>query len=126
MIELLAAETVGFDPSDGIDLWYAFIIGLPALVAAVASVYGHYKTSERLNQHQKQANQLLHEVKNDHPSNLRDDITDIANSVKQGFKDTHDDIHQLRSELDVERRERLNLRADLNQERRERIKGDAR
>lgn len=99
--------TPNFDPSDGIDLAAYFIIGLPALIAACAAWYGQRKTREHTTELNQKADATLYEVRNDHRANLRDDIDDMKQLVKDGFADTRKDIHGLREELRTERLERI-------------------
>ena len=95
-----AVQQVVEDARDGFDLWYAFIIGLPALVAAVATLYGQHKAKARWDAQEERSNTIVAEVKNSHQENLRDEIT-------RGFKEVREDIQHLRKELHTEREERI-------------------
>jgi hypothetical protein len=60
--------------------------------------------------HRKQSRQLgeiREQVSNDHDSNLRDDIDDLRNLLREGFRETRLDINGLREELRTERIERI-------------------
>lgn len=97
---VLAIADVLQDAKDGIDLWYAFIIGLPGLVAAIGVIYGQHKAKERWSRQEKQGDEIREEVKNNHAENLRDEIT-------RGFREIRADISGLREELRTERVERI-------------------
>lgn len=118
-MSLWASAAEVLDPQDGIDLWYAFIVGLPALVAAVASVYAVRGSREHRTLMKKQGGQILNQVENDHPTNLRDDIDSLSQVISDGFAGTRKDLHQVREEFHQ-------LRWELAQERQERIEGDRR
>ena len=96
----LAIEQLIQDAKDQWDLWYAFIIGLPALAGAVLTYYSHKKSNRRWDAQDAQHQLLVEEVKNSHRENLRDEIT-------RGFKEIREDIRNLRDELHVERKERI-------------------
>lgn len=89
---------------DGFDLWYAFIIGLPALAGVFATLLvtlsGQKKAKQRWREQSEKADMTLFQVKNDHTENLRDEISNGFNRVMR-------DISSLREELDTERRERI-------------------
>ena len=95
----LAIEQLIQDAKDQWDLWYAFIIGLPALAGAVLTYYGQQKSKRRWDA-QDARQQIVEEVKNSHRENLRDEIT-------RGFKEIREDIRNLRDELHTERQERI-------------------
>lgn len=89
-----------FNPDSWMDLAAYLIIGLPALVAAVATFVVQKRqrdTSEK----------TLYEVKNEHATNLRDDIDDLADAVRDGFSEMHHEMGILREELRHERVERV-------------------
>ena len=92
------------DAKDGFDLWYAFIIGLPALAGVFATLIvtmrGQQKAKARWETQEKKADETLYEVKNEHSENLRDEIT-------RGFREIRADISGLREELRTERIERI-------------------
>ena len=93
-----------FHPSDSGDLLAYLIIGLPAIVAAFAAFF-HQK--KELRSQRDIAEKTLYEVKNDHGSNLRDDIDGMSAAIRDGFKEVHVDIHGLREEIRTERIERI-------------------
>ena len=93
-------QQVAEHADNSLDLWYAFIIGLPALIAAVATLYGQHKAKARWDAQEERSNTIVAEVKNSHQENLRDEIT-------RGFKEVREDIQHLRKELHTEREERI-------------------
>lgn len=93
-----------YHPEDWHDVLAYLIFGLPAIIAAVAA-FNHQRKSLRGTQ--QMAEQTLFEVKNDHRSNLRDDIDDLTIAVKEGFRDVKNDLAGLREELRTERLERI-------------------
>ena len=108
----LAIEQVIQDAKDSFDLWYAFIIGLPALVAAIAAIRNRADINKHYQEQTKVNTSVLDQVRNSHEENLRDEIT-------RGFKEIREDIKVLRED-------HRHLREDLHLERRERIEGDRR
>ena len=99
-----AVQQVVEDVRDGFDLWYAFIIGLPALAGGfatlVVTLHGQHKAKARWDAQEERSNTIVAEVKNSHEENLRDEIT-------RGFKEVREDIQHLRKELHTEREERI-------------------
>lgn len=93
-----------YHPEDWHDVVAYLIFGLPAIIAAVAA-FIHQRNS--LRNTKDMAEQTLFEVKNDHRSNLRDDIDDLTLAVKEGFRDVKSDLAGLREELRTERIERI-------------------
>lgn len=93
-----------FHPDDWNDVIVYVIVGLPAILGAVAAFRHQNKT---LGKQTAIAEKMLYEVKNDHRSNLRDDIDALAAQISDGFKNIHTDIHGLREELRTERIERI-------------------
>lgn len=85
-----------FNPDGWLDLLAYLILAVPPTIAAVAAWRGLRKTNE-----------THYEVTNDHDSNIRHDIDDIATAVREGFSDIRQDIGGLRSELRTERQERI-------------------
>jgi hypothetical protein len=95
---------MNFNPDDQFDLIAYIVIGLPAIIGAVAA-FRHQ--NKQLKGQAKIAEQTLYEVKNDHPSNLRDDIDELGKSINLGFHEVRQDISGLREELRTERVERI-------------------
>lgn len=93
-----------YKPEDWQDVTAYLIFGLPAIIAAVAA-FNHQRKSLRGTR--DLAEQTLYEVKNDHRSNLRDDIDDLTVAVREGFRDVKQDLAGLREELRTERIERI-------------------
>lgn len=93
-----------YHPEDWHDVLAYLIFGLPAIIAAVAA-FNHNRKAIR-GTHEL-AEQTLYEVKNDHRSNLRDDIDELTCVVKEGFRDVKTDLSGLREELRTERIERI-------------------
>lgn len=93
-----------FHPDDWNDVVVYLIVGIPAIIAAIAGFRYQNKALGKSNQI---ASQTLDQVKNDHDSNLRDDIDTLGSQIRQGFKEIHVDISGLREELRTERIERI-------------------
>lgn len=104
---LSTVQQVIEDAKDGTDLWYAFIIGLPALVAAVATLYGQHKAKARWDAQEERSNTIVAEVKNSHQENLRDEITRGFREVREDIKIIREEHRQMREELHTERQERI-------------------
>ena len=102
-----AFQQVVEDARDGFDLWYAFIIGLPALIAAVATLYGQHKAKARWDAQEERSNTIVAEVKNSHQENLRDEITRGFREVREDIKIILEEHRQIRHELHTERKERI-------------------
>lgn len=96
-----------FDVDNWMDVIAYLVIGLPALVAAVATWHNQSKYRERFNKHEASQQAVLDEVKNSHETNLRDDIDALADSIDRGFTEVHHQIDGLRAELRTERVERI-------------------
>ncbi|ANU79366.1 minor tail protein [Mycobacterium phage BuzzBuzz] len=88
--------TPGFDPTDWVDLVAYAILTIPATIGAVAAWRSHQKVK-----------QTHYEITNDHDSNIRHDIDDLAEAVREGFREIRKDIGGLREELRTERIERI-------------------
>lgn len=108
----MAAEVI--NPESAIDLWYALIVAIPAIITAIGVFYGQAKARKRWDKHDSRSEELLFEVKNDHTSNLRDDITDLGEAigdiktvVNEGFLAVKKDITGIREEIRTERLERI-------------------
>jgi hypothetical protein len=95
---------MNFQPEDTNDLLAYLVVGLPGIITALAA-FRHQ--NRQLKGQRKLAEQTLNEVKNDHRSNLRDDIDDLAKSINAGFREVKSDISGLREELRTERIERI-------------------
>lgn len=94
---------MSFKPDSWMDLVAYLIVGLPAIIAAIAAIKAHGKASD----HKDTSEQTLDQVKNDHSTNLRDDIDEIRDLVRDGLTDIRRDIGGLREELRTERLERI-------------------
>lgn len=106
-----------FNPDHWMDVLAYLFVGLPALVAALAawrSSKGNKKINDRLETTSKV---VLNEVKNDHATNLRDDIDGLGIAIREGFAHTNEQIHNLNQHIH-------HLRVDVQVERTERIEGD--
>jgi hypothetical protein len=106
-----------FNPDNWYDLLAYLIVGLPACVAAIGAwrgLKGNTKSHKFL---EKTSKEVLNEVKNDHATNLRDDIDGLAVAIREGFSHTNEQIHHLNQHIH-------HLRVDVQTERTERIEGD--
>jgi hypothetical protein len=113
----LAITEVVDNVKDEFDLWYAVIIGFPGVVAAVLAYYGQQKAKQRWNRQAKQSDEIHYQVKNDHPSNFRDDLDELKRIVQEGFQNIHKSFSEVH--VDVS-----GVREELRTERLERIAGD--
>lgn len=95
---------MNFNPDGPLDVAVYLIVALPAIIAAAAAFFNQKK---ELKSQRGIQEQTLHEVKNEHSSNLRDDIDDLSKTIKEGFKQNSLDISGLREELRTERLERI-------------------
>lgn len=98
---------MNFNPDSWIDIVAYLIVGIPATVAAVGVFLSARAQRESHESQTETADAVLEEVKNDHKTNLRDDIDSLSAQIKQGFKEIHIDISGLREELRTERIERI-------------------
>lgn len=96
-----------FNPDDWIDLLAYLIIGLPALVAAIAAVRNHKKVDVIHANQKLTSDEILYEVRNDHRTNLRDDIDNMSKAINEGFIEVRRELHGIRSELNTERVARI-------------------
>ena len=106
-----------FNPDHWMDILAYLFVGVPAFVAALAawrSSRGNKKSHDFL---EKSSKEVLNEIKNDHATNLRDDIDGLAVAIREGFSHTNEQIHHLNQHLH-------GLRVDIQTERTERIEGD--
>lgn len=95
---------MNFNPDGPLDVAVYLIVALPAIIAAVAAFYNQKK---ELKSQRNLQERTLHELKNEHSSNLRDDIDDLSEAIKEGFTQACSDINWLREELRTERIERI-------------------
>lgn len=95
---------MNFNPDSPWDLIAYLIVGVPAIIAAVATFM---KQRQELKETRDTAKKMLYQVENEHRSNLRDDIDDLAKAVKEGFKGVRQDVHGLQEEMRTERIERI-------------------
>jgi hypothetical protein len=95
---------LNFNPDGPLDVAVYLIVALPAIIAAAAAFYNQKK---ELKSQRSIQERTLHEVKNEHSSNLRDDIDGLANAIREGFSQASKDIYGLREELRTERIERI-------------------
>jgi hypothetical protein len=87
---------VDFHPDDWNDVLVYLIVGIPAIIAALM---GFKHQNKAIGKSNTMAAQTLDQVKNDHDSNLRDDIDALG--------EIHIDISGIREELRTERIERI-------------------
>ena len=106
-----------FNPDSWMDIVAYLAVGLPALVAAVGAWRGLKGSDKAHKVLVKASKDVLYEVKNDHPTNLRDDIDGLSKAIKDGFSHTNEQIHHLNQHIH-------HLRVDIQTERTERIEGD--
>ena len=95
---------MNFNPDSGIDILAYLVVGLPAIIAAAAA-FRHQ--NKQLKGQAEIAEQTLYEVKNNHGTNLRDDIDELGKSINLGFRELKSDTSGLREELRTERVERI-------------------
>lgn len=95
---------MNFNPDSPWDLVAYLIVGIPAIIAAVAAFM---KQRQELKETRDTARKMLYQVENEHHSNLRDDIDDLAKAVKEGFQAVRQDVHGLQEEMRTERIERI-------------------
>lgn len=88
--------TPGFEPTGWFGLAAYVLLAIPAIIAALAALRSH-----------KEAKETHYEITNDHDSNIRHDIDDLAQIVRDGFSEVRRDIGGLREEIRTERRERI-------------------
>ncbi|AQT25848.1 hypothetical protein SimranZ1_36 [Mycobacterium phage SimranZ1] len=103
-----------YQPEDGIDLIGLLIIGLPSTIAAIGTgivgvltVRGQRKGRERARQIDAKTDEIHEQTVNTHDTNMRDDLDEIRDLVRDGFKQIQRDIGGLREELRTERLERI-------------------
>ncbi|BBC53833.1 putative minor tail protein [Mycobacterium phage PP] len=91
-----------FNPDDWMDVLALAIMAGFSFAGVVVPVL--------LNNHRRNAKTLgdiKEQVSNSHETNLRDDIDELAKAVRDGFKETREDISGLRRDLRTEREERI-------------------
>ena len=98
---------MNFNPDSWIDIVAYLIVGIPAIIAAVGVLTARKAMTKSHDSQTETADAVLEEVRNDHRTNLRDDIDSLSAQIKQGFKEIHVDISGLREELRTERIERI-------------------
>lgn len=96
-----------FNVDNWMDVIAYLVIGLPALVAAVATWRSQERYRARFTIHEASQQAVLDEVKNSHKTNLRDDIDALGAAITKGFIDVNHQIDGLRAELRTERVERI-------------------
>ena len=96
-----------FNPDSWMDVVAYLVIGIPATVAAIATFRGQQQQKKIHAEQQDVAEKTLYEVRNDHRTNLRDDIDHLAIAINNGFAEVRRDVHQLRQDLGHERVERI-------------------
>lgn len=106
-----------FDPGSWMDLIAYLIVGVPATIAALATWRSQKGSIKIWARHESSQKEVLNEVKNDHATNLRDDIDGLADAINKGFANTNEHIHNLNKHIH-------GLRVDIQTERSERIEGD--
>lgn len=98
---------MNFNPDGWLDIVAYLIVGVPAIVAAVGVILARQSQKENHQNQTETADAVLFEVRNDHRTNLRDDIDGLGTAIQRGFHDLRQDIHGLREELRTERIERI-------------------
>lgn len=98
---------MNFNPDSWLDIVAYLIVGIPAIIAAVGVVMARQAQKENYEDQTRTADAVLNEVKNDHATNLRDDIDGLAKAIRVGFAEVRVDINGLREELRTERVERI-------------------
>ena len=105
---------MNFNPDSWMDVVAYLIVGVPAIIAAVSALRTNQavdlarKTHEVANAAQtKTVDAVLDEVKNDHKTNLRDDLDQIRDMIHNGLSDIQQDIREIRSDIRTERVERI-------------------
>lgn len=117
-----------FHPDDWKDVFVYLIVGIPAIIAAVGVVLNARNQRASHKSQTETADAVLEEVKNDHTTNLRDDIDglfdamrlitemkdhnssslrELRGELREGFREIHVDISGVREELRMERLERI-------------------
>lgn len=91
-----------FNPENGWEVALLAFISLCGVLTVVLPVW--------LNQrkHGKDLGDIKHQVKNDHKTNLREDLDEIRDLVLEGFARNDRSLEGLRDELRLERQERIN------------------
>ena len=99
-----------FNPDSWMDMVAYLIIATPALVAAVATLWGQRRRASDQAINKQSGDAILSEVRNKHSTNLRDDIDVVTRTAKEslsGQADIRRDIAGLREELRNERLDRI-------------------
>lgn len=95
------------NPDSWMDVVAYAVISLPATIGAVAGWRWHKKATSRHEEQRSVSSQTLEQVSNSHPTNLRDDIDEIRDIARDGFKEIRAEFAAVRSELRTERMERI-------------------
>lgn len=99
------------DPSDGIDLLGMLIVGLPmslpAVAALIVTIRGQRRGRERARKIDAKTDEIHENTVNDHDTNMREDLDEIRDMLRDGFRHMERDIGGLREEMRTERQERI-------------------
>lgn len=107
MTSVLAVSELVQDVRDAWDLWYAFIVGLPTLIAAVGVVWHRRDAKTHWAAQDQKHDAVLDQVRNSHPTNLRDDIDSIKRLIESTHRETCQELRQVRDALNIERQDRI-------------------
>jgi hypothetical protein len=96
-----------YEPHTALGLVGLILLGVPVFGAAAIPAWIAHRAAKRNGQ---KVGAVLHQVENNHETNLRDDIDDITTAVLSLSRDIsglHTDVRSLRDELRVERTDRI-------------------
>lgn len=96
-----------FGPQNWVDIIGYAVVGLPSTAAAIATLRFQHRAKRHRDDQKSMATATFNQVTNNHGTNLRDDIDELAQAIRDGFSDTRRDIGGLREELRTERIERI-------------------
>ncbi|WP_243858119.1 DUF2746 domain-containing protein [Mycobacterium sp. DL440] len=82
-------------------------MSLPAVAALIVTVRGQRKGRERARKIDAKTTEIHENTVNDHDTNLREDLDDIRDMLRDGFRQVERDIGGLREEMRTERKERI-------------------
>lgn len=109
--EAVQSASEVFDPSDGIDLLGMLIVGLPmslpAVAALIVTIRGQRKGRERARKIDAKTDEIHENTVNDHDTNMREDLDEIRDMLRDGFRRVERDIGGIREEMRTERKERI-------------------